>query len=47
MTNLWDPEIYLKAWHFATRAHDGQTYGGPEEGMRVAYINHIGRPIVI
>lgn len=38
----WSPEIYLRAWHFATRAHVGQTYGGSEPGLHVEYINHIG-----
>ena len=40
--NLWDPDLYSKAWNFATQAHEGQTYGGSQEGMRVPYINHIG-----
>ena len=39
--NRRDPDTYSKAWDFATKAHEGQSYGGPEEGERVAYINHI------
>lgn len=38
----WSPDIYLKAWQFASRAHRGQTYGGPEPGLHIEYINHIG-----
>jgi (p)ppGpp synthase/HD superfamily hydrolase len=37
----WDQDTYAKAWHFATVAHQGQTYGGPGEGERIAYINHL------
>lgn len=42
MTNPWNPEVYLNAWRFATHAHEGQTYGGPNEGEHVPYLNHIG-----
>lgn len=38
----WHPEIYVKAWQFAARAHLGQTYGGPEPGLNIEYINHVG-----
>jgi len=41
-TNNWSQDIYVKAWDFATIAHHGQTYGGPAEGQRIDYINHIG-----
>lgn len=41
MPNLWSPDIYQKAWAFATRKHAGQTYGGACEGERIPYINHI------
>lgn len=37
----WSPDIYEKAWHFATFAHKEQTYGGRKKGTRVPYINHI------
>jgi (p)ppGpp synthase/HD superfamily hydrolase len=38
----WSPDRYKKAWDFATLAHQGQTYGGPQVGMQIDYINHIG-----
>ncbi len=31
-----------EAWQLATNLHSGQTYGGQQEGERIAYINHIG-----
>jgi (p)ppGpp synthase/HD superfamily hydrolase len=37
----WDPDIYAKAWSFASLHHRGQTYGGPREGEQIEYINHI------
>ena len=40
--NRWSPELFKKAWNFATIAHHGQTYGGHETGMKIDYINHIG-----
>ncbi len=42
MKQNWSQDIYVKAWDFATMAHEGQTYGGPIEGQRIPYINHIG-----
>lgn len=42
MKQIWDPDIYHKAWLFATLAHDGQFYGGHEEGLKIPYINHVG-----
>lgn len=42
MSQNWAQDVYVKAWDFATEAHEGQTYGGPKEGQRIAYINHIG-----
>ncbi len=38
----WTPDIYEKAWIFASRQHSGQSYGGRVVGERVEYINHIG-----
>lgn len=38
----WSPEIYSKAWYFATIRHEGQTYGGSQPLLRVDYLNHIG-----
>ncbi|MEM8535374.1 MAG: HD domain-containing protein [Chloroflexota bacterium] len=40
--NTWSPDVYAKAWYFATTAHEGQVYGGPTEGLRINYLNHIG-----
>jgi (p)ppGpp synthase/HD superfamily hydrolase len=40
--NIWKRDLYIKAWHFATQKHEGQTYGGAKEGERINYLNHIG-----
>ncbi|MCP4438916.1 MAG: bifunctional (p)ppGpp synthetase/guanosine-3',5'-bis(diphosphate) 3'-pyrophosphohydrolase [Aureispira sp.] len=40
--NNWSPDIYQKAWYFATLVHEGQTYGSPKKDQRIPYINHIG-----
>lgn len=40
--NQWSPDIFAGAWQFATRHHQGQTYGGPTEDTHIDYINHIG-----
>lgn len=40
--NTWSPDVYAKAWYFATMAHEGQTYGVATEGLRINYLNHIG-----
>lgn len=29
-------------WQLATTLHDGQKYGGPQQGQRIEYLNHIG-----
>ncbi len=42
MKPSWTQDIFIKAWDFATVAHQGQTYGGTNAGQRIAYINHIG-----
>ena len=43
MTNAqWSQDVYLKAWHYATRYHHGQTYGGAEPQEQIDYLNHIG-----
>lgn len=41
MNNLWNPEKYNAAWHFATLAHGDQTYKRPQEGQEFPYINHL------
>jgi (p)ppGpp synthase/HD superfamily hydrolase len=38
----WSPDVFARAWNFATLHHHGQTYGGPEEGMQIDYLNHVG-----
>jgi (p)ppGpp synthase/HD superfamily hydrolase len=40
--NHWNPDKIERAWAFATRQHQGQTYGGQAEGERVEYMTHIG-----
>ena len=44
--NQWSPEIFKKAWNFATIAHHGQTYGGSVAGIKIDYINHIGSVVM-
>ena len=38
----WNPDIFSKAWNFATLYHQGQTYGGAQKGQKIPYINHLG-----
>ena len=38
----WNPDKYYQAWLFAARAHQGQTYGGPGDGERFPYLQHVG-----
>jgi len=38
----WSLDAFNKAWQFATIAHNGQSYGGTEKGIRIEYINHVG-----
>lgn len=38
----WSMESLKLAWELATRAHDGQKYGGGAKGEMVEYLNHIG-----
>ncbi len=35
---IWNQEKYIKAWHFASIAHNGQTVPGSD----IPYIHHIG-----
>lgn len=39
----WSPDRFADAWSYAARLHQGQSYGGPGEGERVDYLEHIGR----
>ncbi|MEZ4990916.1 MAG: HD domain-containing protein [Saprospiraceae bacterium] len=42
MLPAWDIDLVRRAWELATRAHDGQKYGGQEQGRHIEYLNHIG-----
>jgi GTP diphosphokinase / guanosine-3',5'-bis(diphosphate) 3'-diphosphatase len=35
---FWNPDLYMKAWKFASEAHRGQFVPGTE----IAYIHHVG-----
>ncbi|WP_338845589.1 HD domain-containing protein [Massilia sp. W12] len=37
----WRQDSWQRAWMFASRAHQGQTYGGALPGEQIAYINHL------
>ncbi len=39
---MWNIEKIKKAWQWATKAHDGQTYGGTLPGEKINYLSHIG-----
>lgn len=39
---LWSIDEIQKVWQLASQLHDGQKYGGYNEGKQVEYINHIG-----
>ena len=38
----WSINEIQKIWQLASKLHDGQKYGGSNEGEKVEYINHIG-----
>jgi (p)ppGpp synthase/HD superfamily hydrolase len=38
----WSIDELQRTWQLASRLHDGQKYGGPNQGEQVEYINHIG-----
>lgn len=38
----WSIDELQQTWQLASRLHDGQKYGGPNQGEQVEYINHIG-----
>ena len=42
MSANWSIDELQNVWYLATRQHDGQKYGGQEEGREVEYLNHIG-----
>lgn len=38
----WDIERVMEAWKLASSQHDGQKYGGENEGEHIEYLHHIG-----
>jgi len=42
MDNVWSITIVQQAWHFASKKHKGQVYGGKSEARQVEYLSHIG-----
>ena len=40
--NNWSIDKQQDAWQLATVLHHGQSYGSPNKGERIEYINHIG-----
>ncbi len=38
----WSIDEIQNVWQLVSKLHDGQKYGGTNEGERVEYINHIG-----
>ena len=38
----WSIDEIQEIWRLATKMHDGQKYGGAEDGVHVEYLNHIG-----
>ena len=39
---MWSIDELQKVWRLATKLHDGQKYGGENEGEQIEYLNHIG-----
>jgi len=37
----WNINTLQDVWHLATKMHDGQKYGGANEGEQIEYLNHI------
>lgn len=43
MTTMnWSIDELQNTWQLVSKLHDGQKYGGPKEGEKIEYINHIG-----
>jgi (p)ppGpp synthase/HD superfamily hydrolase len=40
--NTWSIDDLQDIWLLATRMHDGQKYGGANDGEKIEYLNHIG-----
>lgn len=38
----WSIDHLQKTWYLIAKLHQGQKYGGDEEGLQIEYINHIG-----
>ncbi|MGB0868461.1 MAG: bifunctional (p)ppGpp synthetase/guanosine-3',5'-bis(diphosphate) 3'-pyrophosphohydrolase [Flavobacteriales bacterium] len=39
---MWSINELQNVWHLAAKLHNGQKYGGQEEGETLEYLNHIG-----
>ncbi len=42
MQEKWSADELQEVWHLATKMHDGQKYGGSNQGEQIEYLNHIG-----
>lgn len=42
MTKYYNIDSIQEIWHYSTKKHNGQKYGGFNQGEEVEYINHIG-----
>lgn len=42
MIQNWSIDELQDVWQLATKKHDGQKYGGAEQGQQIEYLNHIG-----
>ncbi|GAL87262.1 metal dependent phosphohydrolase [Sporocytophaga myxococcoides] len=42
MNKKWSIDDIQNTWQLATKLHDGQKYGGANQGEHIEYINHIG-----
>lgn len=42
MKQPWSIDEVQNIWQLASKLHDGQKYGGPNDGEKIEYINHIG-----
>ncbi|MBA4144521.1 MAG: bifunctional (p)ppGpp synthetase/guanosine-3',5'-bis(diphosphate) 3'-pyrophosphohydrolase [Cytophaga sp.] len=40
--NKWSIDEIQNVWQLVSQLHDGQKYGGANEGEKIEYINHIG-----
>ncbi|MBS7233039.1 HD domain-containing protein [Flavobacterium psychroterrae] len=38
----WSIDSLQETWYLVSKLHQGQKYGGDEEGQQIEYINHIG-----